>query len=224
MMLPFNRLTAIFSILILTPRSLNSQQFIWCRCLNQDFLSRDDLEALPFKQLGRNVLIHPTVVIVNSAELSIGDNVRIDPFCVLSAKQISIGSCTHISSHGALLGGAAVILDEFVNLSPRATILTSNDDFHGQGLAGAMLPEAVKATGHGDVVVRRHCIVGAGTVVLPGLEIGEGCAIGALSLVKRSLEPWGIYAGVPVRRIRERSRTMLGLHEGMARNERGDRG
>jgi acetyltransferase-like isoleucine patch superfamily enzyme len=44
---------------------------------------------------------------------------------------------------------------------------------------------------------------------LPGTIVPEGVAIGALSLVRGTLEPWSIYAGVPARRVRARSRDLL---------------
>jgi acetyltransferase-like isoleucine patch superfamily enzyme len=42
--------------------------------------------------------------------------------------------------------------------------------------------------------------------VLPGVTIAYGCAIGALSLVARSTEPYGVYAGAPLRRLKDRAR------------------
>jgi galactoside O-acetyltransferase len=63
-------------------------------------------------------------------------------------------------------------------------------------------------------------IIGAGAVVLPKLTIGEGVSVGALSLVNKTLKPWGVYFGMPVKRLRERSREMLVLeHEYL--NEQG---
>ena len=45
--------------------------------------------------------------------------------------------------------------------------------------------------------------------MLPKLTIGEGVSVGALSLVNKTLKPWGVYFGLPVKRLRERSREML---------------
>jgi galactoside O-acetyltransferase len=61
------------------------------------------------------------------------------------------------------------------------------------------------------VTLERHVIVGANAVILPGVTIGEGSAVGALSLVNTSLPPWGIYAGTPARKINDRSRRLLDL-------------
>jgi acetyltransferase-like isoleucine patch superfamily enzyme len=59
------------------------------------------------------------------------------------------------------------------------------------------------------VTLGKHVIIGSGSVVLPGVDLGEGVAVGALSLITRPLEPWGICAGTPVRRIRDRSKALL---------------
>jgi len=55
--------------------------------------------------------------------------------------------------------------------------------------------------------------------VLPGCDIGEGTTVGALSLVKASLAEWGIYAGVPARRLRDRSRDLLALERELLARE-----
>jgi galactoside O-acetyltransferase len=48
-------------------------------------------------------------------------------------------------------------------------------------------------------------------VILPKLSIGEGSCVGALSLVKKSLDPWGVYFGCPAKRLKDRSRRLLEL-------------
>ena len=59
------------------------------------------------------------------------------------------------------------------------------------------------------VTLKRHVIIGANSVILPNLTIGEGTSVGALSLVTKDLDPWGIYAGIPVRRLKDRKRDLL---------------
>ena len=55
----------------------------------------------------------------------------------------------------------------------------------------------------------RHVIIGSGSVVFPGVKIAEGCSVGALSLVNKSTEPWGIYVGNPARRVKLRKQDLL---------------
>ena len=63
-------------------------------------------------------------------------------------------------------------------------------------------------------------IIGTQSVILPDVTIGEGSSVGAMSLVNRSLEPWGVYFGVPARRLKERSKDLLELEKMVwARNQ-----
>ena len=63
----------------------------------------------------------------------------------------------------------------------------------------------------GTVTIKKYSQVGANTVILPNITVGEGVAIGAMSLVTKDLNAWGIYAGIPAKRIKERSRDLLKL-------------
>ena len=60
----------------------------------------------------------------------------------------------------------------------------------------------------GDVTLGRCTAVGSNAVVMPDNAIPEGVAIGALSFVpaRFAFEPWTVYAGTPIRRIRARNR------------------
>ena len=58
-------------------------------------------------------------------------------------------------------------------------------------------------------MVGRHVIIGSGSVVLPGVTIGEGSSVGALSLITKSLEEWGVYFGSPAKKIKSRRKDLL---------------
>src|SRR5262249_5190895 len=100
---------------------------------------------------------------------------------------------------------------DFANVSSGVRIYSISDDYSGESLTNATIPEEFKKLCLGQVVIGRHAIIGSGSVVLPGAHVADGCAIGALSLVNKPTDPWGIYAGVPARRLRNRSREMLSL-------------
>ena len=63
------------------------------------------------------------------------------------------------------------------------------------------------------VFLREHVIIGTGSVIFPGVTIGKGSSVGALSLVSVSLDEWGVYFGVPVRKINIRSKKILTLEK-----------
>ncbi|WP_181184150.1 acyltransferase [Prosthecodimorpha hirschii] len=177
---------------------------------NADFLSEEELRALPFARIGKCVLIDRSVSLVSIENISIGDNVRIDAHTLLIASGgISIGSHVHISAFCYLAAGGFIVLEDFSNLSCNVKIHSISDDYTGRTLTNATIPETYKELTRGQVVLGRHTIIGSGSVILPGLRLGEGTAVGALSLINRSTEDWGIYAGSPARRIRERSRELL---------------
>lgn len=179
---------------------------------NASYLSDEEVRSLPFKTLGRGVSIDRTASLVNIENISIGDNTRIDAYAILiGTGDISIGSNVHISAFAYLAGRAGITLHDFANLSSAVRLYSVSDDFSGGTLTSPMVPEEFKNLELGRVTIGRHAVLGTGAVVLPGAEVAEGCAVGALSLVKRSTEPWGIYAGVPARRIKDRSRDLLAL-------------
>jgi len=170
-------------------------------------LSSDQITQLGLAGVGTDVTISDCCSIYGAASISIGDHVRIDDFAVLTARQpVVIGSYVHISAFAFLSGPFGIVIEDFVNVSPRATLLSGNDDFSGQSLPGPLVPEELRNVQGGCIHLGRHSMVGAHSVVLPGVSFGEGAVAGALSLVKESLAPWGIYAGVPARLIRPRGR------------------
>ena len=83
----------------------------------------------------------------------------------------------------------------------------------GSALTNPTVPAKYTNVVHADVSIGRHVIIGAGSVVLPGSTLEEGVAVGALSLVSKRCAAFGIYSGVPVRRIKERKKDLLELEK-----------
>lgn len=176
-------------------------------------LSRDLIEQMGFAAVGNNVQLSDRASFYNTSKISLGNNVRIDDFCVLSAGVggINIGSHIHIAVFSLLIGAGKIVLSDFCNISSRVSIYSSNDDYSGSTMTNPTLPSQYTGVTHADVLLGKHVIVGCGSVILPGVTIEEGVAIGALSLVTKDCEAFGIYAGNPARRIKERSRDLLEL-------------
>lgn len=176
-------------------------------------LSREQIEAMGFRRVGENCRLSDRASYYNCANIAIDDNVRIDDFCVLSAGAggIEIGSYVHVAAFSSIIGVGKVILRDFSGLSSRVSIYSSSDDYSGAAMTNPMVPIEFTNVVHADVIVGRHAIIGSGCVVLPGVTLHEGVAVGALSLVSRDCEPFGIYSGVPARRIKERKRDLLAL-------------
>ncbi|MGL5935263.1 MAG: acyltransferase [Cetobacterium sp.] len=176
------------------------------------FYSREELEKIGFKSLGENVLISDKCSIYSPKKISIGNNVRIDDFCILSG-DIKIGNYVHIAAYGAYYGAAGIEIQDFSTTSSRVTIYSQSDDYSGETLVNPMILEKYKKIEYGKVIIKKHSIVGSSTIILPGVVLEEGTAIGAMSLVKSKTEEWSINAGIPAKKIKNRKQNLLELEK-----------
>lgn len=145
--------------------------------------------------------------------MELGDNVRIDDFCILSGK-ITMGSYVHISAYSCLIAGEyGIELKDFVTISSRCALYAISDEYSGESLNYPSLREPYRTVVGGKVVLNKYVIVGTGSTILPSVVFEEGVAVGAMSLVKSSLDRWKIYAGIPCKVIGERSEKMKELAE-----------
>jgi len=171
-----------------------------------DFLSEAELAALGLAAHGRDVLISRHAVILRPHRLTLGDRVRIDAFTIVSTPDagIAIGNDVHVSAYAAILGLERTVIGDFCAISIRATILTSNDDYSGASLVGAGIPEPFRKSLNAPVLIEEHVVVGAGSIVMPGVTLHAGSAVGALSLVTNDVPELMIVAGVPATIIKAR--------------------
>ena len=178
---------------------------------NAGYLREGDLRAMGMRA-GENVRVHESCVLVGVEAMAFGSNVRVDPFCVLTAVggSLAVGDFVHLSSHLFVSAAAGVEIGDFCALSVGVKLFSRSDDYDGGRLVNPTVPAAFTAPAAcAPVRVGRHVIVGAGTVILPGVALGDGAAVGAQGLVKDSLAEWGLYAGVPAKLVRPRRRDML---------------
>lgn len=178
-------------------------------------LSEESIGRLGFASIGCGVLISDRASFYGVSRIEIGDHVRIDDFCVISAGEggVKIGSYVHIGVGSTLIGAGEIIVGDFVNISSRVAIYSSSDDYSGVVMTGPMVPSEFTKFDIGAVRIGRHVIVGSGSVVLPGVELADGVAVGALSLVKQSCDAFGIYGGNPARWLKARKRDLLELEK-----------
>lgn len=177
------------------------------------YLTEQQLHDIGFKKLGKNIKISDKASIYNAEKIEIGDNSRIDDFCILSGK-IKIGRNVHFAAMCLVAGGEeGVHFSDFSGLAYQVQVFSQSDDYSGRSLTNPTIPKHFKHELKKPVFLGKHVIVGAGSIILPGVEIAEGCSIGALSLVNKSTEVWGIYAGNPAKRIKERKKDLLLLEK-----------
>jgi len=179
------------------------------------FLNQEQLLKIGLKKLGKNVLISEKASIYGQQNIEIGDNTRIDDFCIISAGSggISIGRNVHIACYVSLIGSGKIEIQDFAGISSRVSCYSSNDDYSGSFLTGPTVPAKYRNSIDSPVFIGRHVVVGSGSVILPGVSIGSYSSIGALSLVKRNVPENEIHVGTPAKFIKERKRNLVELEK-----------
>lgn len=175
------------------------------------FYHEEELRSFGFGAVGKNVAIAKNCTIIGLPNIYLGDNVRIDGYTtiVATAEEVVIGSYIHIGGGCHLSGAGGIVMEDFSGLSQGVKIYSISDDYTGHHLTNPCVPKEYLGAHRKRVTLGRHAIVGAGSVILPGASLGEGVAVGALSLVTKPLSAWGVYSGSPARRIKARSRALL---------------
>lgn len=177
------------------------------------FLSQQQLESMGFRSLGRNVRISDKAAIYNPEQIEIGDHSRIDDFCVVSGK-VSIGRNVHIAVFCNVAGGSeGITFEDFSGLAYGCHVFSQSDDYTGRTLTNPTVPARFKREFKKAVRLGRHCIVGTNSLIFPGVILAEGCSVGAMSMVTKSTEEWGVYSGIPARRLKDRKRDLLVLEQ-----------
>lgn len=183
--------------------------------MTNSFYSQAELNDIGFKALGKNIYISRKASIYSPEIIRIGNNVRIDDFCVIvGGSGIVLGSFIHIGCFSALFGGSEIVMEDFSALSARVTVYSESDDYSGFSLTNPMIPNHFKLEYQkGKVVFKRHVIVGASSTILPGTTLEEGVAVGAHSLVTRNCQAWSVYFGCPAKKLKARSKKILELEK-----------
>jgi galactoside O-acetyltransferase len=170
------------------------------------FLSLNQLRELGLKAYGENVQISEHANFYGARYISLGNNVRIDDFCILSAgpKGFEIHDYVHIACYAFIIGRGKVTMRDFSGLSSRVGVYSSSDNYNGEYLTNPTIPEYLLNTKHADVIIGKHCVIGSSSIILPGVTIHDGSAIGAMTLVNKDIPPNTIGVGSPVRILKSR--------------------
>ena len=137
-----------------------------------------------------------TTKIIGLENIEFSQNIIIDDFVFIYAKKkIKIGSYVHIASFTSITGGESFVMEDFSALSSGVRIFTGTDDFKEWGFGNSTIDEKYRNTKRLSIYIGKFCVIGANSVILPGVKVGEGATVGAGSVVTKNLEPWGIYIG-----------------------------
>ena len=133
-----------------------------------------------FFSAGSNVIIGKdvTINVASKASLTIGNNVGIGNRCqIVSHKRIEIGEGT--------------VLAPNVMLFDHNHVFDGNNGVHQRDFSD------------GEIVIGKHCWLGAGCIILKDVHIGDNCVIGAGSVVTKDIPFGSIAVGSPAKVIRK---------------------
>ena len=146
-----------------------------------------DLKKL--KSLGKNVIIGKTVRIRNPELVEIGDNVIIDDFTYISGK-LNLGKGIHIGANCTFQAGESeILINNYSGISSGCRFFAISSDYLASNIDLPTLPDDYidpnSSTINGNISIGRACLIGANSVILPGVTIPDGCSFGAASKISK---------------------------------------
>ena len=133
------------------------------------------------KSCGDNVAVFPGVYLLNAQNLSVGNNVSIQPMCYLecgNTSGITIGSDVSIA-HGV-------------------SMIATNHGFDDPGV-----PIKDQPLKEEPIIIGNDVWIGAKVTVLAGKKIGERCVIAANAVITKDIEEHSLAGGVPAKIIKK---------------------
>lgn len=112
--------------------------------------------------------------------------------------RLVIGKYTHINQGCLLDARGGLEIGDSVSISHRVMLLSGSHDYRTTSFEGRFQPIKI-----GD-----YCWIGAGAIVLQGVELGRGAVVAAGAVVSKSVEPFSVVAGVPARVVGTRPRNL----------------
>jgi virginiamycin A acetyltransferase len=139
---------------------------------------------------------------VRGTRVVIEDGVTIDSFVKIKqaggSGDVFIGRNSYINSGTVIYSGNGVWIGSGVLVAANCTIAPVNHEYRSRSLT---ITQQRFMPSKGGIIIEDDVWIGAGTVVLDGAFLKQGCVIGAHSLVKGEIEPYSINVGIPTKII-----------------------
>lgn len=158
--------------------------------INSEFYSARELKFIGFHSVGKNCRISRKASFY-AIDGYIGDNVRIDDFCILKGRLI-IREYVHIGAHNMISGAKATVEFKGCNVTGAYTAIYSGSDDHRADSLCGMVPPEYSAQIEGPITIGFGTVIGTHVVILPKVDIGRGAAVGAGSVVSFDIPDGGI--------------------------------
>ncbi len=154
-----------------------------------------------FYWFSKRLRIGSSVKLVNPQNIILADNVTLHSngsYIASKAKKIKIGKNSHVGRYSLLAGTGGITIGDNCAVSGGVIIYSVTNTFSNRSLP---VTEQVKKA---EVIIGNNILIGAGVIILPGVNIGNNAIIGAGRMVNKDVPANKIVGGVPVRVIGER--------------------
>lgn len=160
---------------------------------------------------GSEVKIGFNTIFTNPKAVFLGDRVRIDPFCLITAG-LKTGSNVQICSHTVFGGGdqQTITMGDWSFAGYGSQLFCGSESYDGDHGPINDYWGGNKVF-RGDIRFNDHSGVASSVIVMPGVELPIGCCIGAMSFVYKSteLKAWSVYIGNPLRFHKDRNQLAI---------------
>jgi len=180
---------------------------------SNNYFSREELLGLGFQSVGKDIYISRKANIYGAQNMTLGDNIRIDDGTIIAGK-VNIGSHVHIAPFCYISGGEeGITFEDITGVSPYVYITTRSDDYSGKTMFSPVIPQKYKRNTIAPIYVRKYSIIGAHSMIMPGVELAEGTSVGAMTFVRKKTKEWSIYFGCPAKMIGTRDKGIIEISD-----------
>lgn len=145
---------------------------------------------------------------IKKAMKSIGQNVDLQYGEYTKPENMVFGSHIYVGPGAQFAADGGLVVEDGVIFGPSCVIYTSNHNYDSKDL------QAVPYDGRtllASVTIKRNTWIGGHSIILPGITIGEGCVIGAGSVVTKDVEDFAVVGGNPARVLKYRDKERYGV-------------
>ena len=162
-----------------------------------------------FINMRPNICIGKYTVVERGAVLSTryGGSITIGHHCHISRSaqilscggDIEVGNNSTFNPYSMTYGQGGTRIGNGVRIATQAAILPSNHNYSDR--SKYIFEQGLSTKG---IVIEDDVWIGAGVKVLDGVILRKGCIIGSNAVVSKPTEEYGIYVGIPARKIKNR--------------------
>lgn len=133
-----------------------------------------------------------SIALIRELFPNIGENIMIQPpLQVNLGNMVKIGNNVSIMYNLLCMSGGGITIEDGAQIAANCSLISNNHDFKDRQILTCK-----------PIVIKKNVWIGAGSIILPGVTIGENAIVGAGSVVTKDVATNTLVAGVPAKFIK----------------------